>query len=287
MKKYAWLILIAGVSIAQTFYKYPSNSVAITNVITNASTTLVVATPLPTTAIGKVASIIAGVVPNPPDVSIEPVTVSSQSGYNVVVVRNAFPKSHTLRSQPRLKYFVPPTATNTPTNTFTSTYTNTNTPTYTNTITPTPTSTFAEGPVAVTTAGTGMQVTQNLHIPGTLFVDSIVNSNTKNFFLLNTGVEQIGDTSVPCQIAGSSITVTGAGDFVTNCGGSSRIHNVISPTNGGDASSKTYTDALTNSNPPTPGPRRIGDIYVNTSDPGTVYVGISTTPVSGWLQVKP
>jgi hypothetical protein len=39
--------------------------------------------------------------------------------------------------------------------------------------------------------------------------------------------------------------------------------------------------------PPTPGPGEIGDTYISTSGPGTVYTGITLTPVTGWLQIKP
>lgn len=306
MKKIVLMMLMA-VSAHASINNLPSNSVSLLSAVDTAQTIIFVptTTPVPSGAYG--ASIISGNVPynSGLDQYIEPIWVSSGNNNSITVTRGtratANPQGtwtvysqqkglivgHTIRTLPRLLYYSG-TATRTPT--FTATPTATTTPTSTSTqtrtVTVTPTSTLAEGPVAVTTAGTSMQVTQNLHIPGTLFSDSITNSNNKTFFLLNSGVEQIGDTEIPCQIAGSSITVTGQGDFVTNCGGMSRIHNVISPTNGGDASSKTYTDALSGSAQPTPAPRRVGDIYVNSAGT-TVYIGVSLTPVTGWLQVKP
>jgi len=419
MKKYAWLIFatFAGASIAQTVYKYPSNSVAITNVITNASTTLVVATPLPTTAIGRAASIIAGVVPNPPDASIEPVTVSSQSGYNVVVVRNAFPKSHTLRAQPRLQYWVPPTATCTQTNTFTSTPTNTptNAPTAGISI-PMPGTVYLATPgynasIDLLHAGDINFGSKYVEIPIWVAIgDSITNimfngAHTNSFTyngipvsVIDCGVfgwqatdgidnaytayspylTQYGGLKIASVAFGTNDIVAQCpqvvaqrirslcdhlrwmgfnkilvatllsrnGNSTSTCAGTNDanrvlLNNIIRKdwsdyADGlvdlagiihlggvGDYSNlayfqdgihplypdsyalmqPVYSAAVSNvinqamvgnrfyplngTTAPTPSPRYIGDTYISTSGPGTIYSGISLTPVTGWLQVKP
>jgi len=73
-----------------------------------------------------------------------------------------------------------------------------------------------------------------------------------------------------------------------------KIMGVPTPSTPTDAANKTYVDAVptavvarTGTNQPTPAPRFVGDIYIDTTAPVTVYVGVSLTPVSGWLQIKP
>ena len=299
MKKMFLFFILACSANAQT-YPVPSNSVSLLYGVDAAQTVIFVptTTPVPSGAYG--ASIISGNVPYNKglDNYIEPVWVSSGNNNSVTVQRGTIATAnaqgtwtiqsqnkgliigHTIRTLPRLLYYA-----GTPTNTFTPTITFTPTNTFTPTKTP-----YQVGPMAVVTPGASPQVVSDLNIPGNLSVGGVVSgwlsaSNVSTSNVVDaTGNGIIGSGSNVVTVGNSQEALSVPGTSVSF--GLQTINGVPTPSTATSATNKTYVDALSGSGQPTPAPRRIGDVYVNSAGT-TVYIGVSLTPVTGWLQVKP
>jgi hypothetical protein len=247
-------------------------------------------------------------------------TANPQGTWTVYSQQQGLITGHTIRTLPRLLYYA-----GTATPTFTVTATPTSTPTPTGTwSTPTWTPTQAMTPVATPAAyewgWLNGQLTMLIPNSGRIQTNDIESFGNEaslvEYSPYNGDVYACNGALSTNIVHYSPATIRGGnGDYVVvGSGGVSLIStystiylsgkstdcsnkpvtNVPTPSTDDGAANRLYvttsitssTTAQTGSAQPTPAPRRVGDIYVNSAGT-TVYVGVSLTPVTGWLQVKP
>jgi hypothetical protein len=245
-------------------------------------------------------------------------TANAQGTWTVQSQKQGLIIGHTIRTLPRLLYYA-----GTATPTFTVTATPTATPTPTGTWS-TPTFTPTQAITPVTTPGVEWgwlngQLTLRIPSSGriqTNEIDSFGNEIELVYYTPYNGNVYVLGNLISSNIAHySAVTVTGGnGDSVVVGGGiklnstygsvllngkstdcnNAPVTNVPTPSTNDGAANALYvsnsitnaTTAQTGSAQPTPAPRRVGDVYVNSAGT-TVYIGVSLTPVTGWLQIKP